>query len=365
MKVLHVETGRHLYGGARQVEYIIHGLRQRGVDNLLAAPADSAIIETAAEDCTTTVPLQTRKGSGYPLYRELRSAINQLHPDILHIHSRRLAVDFWGALAARKAGIPALLSRRVDNPEPRWVATLKYRLHDHIITISEGIRQVLLDEGVAANKVTTVRSAIDINDFSTECNRDTFRQTFSLPDDAITLATVAQLIPRKGHRYLLQVLPTLLQQYPRLRVLFFGQGPLEQALRQEVEAAGLADIVQFTGFRADLPQWLPCIDIIVHPAEMEGLGVSLIQAAASGVSVIASRAGGMPEIVHDQHNGLLVEPGNTVQLQQALESLLQDKSLRRKMGQKGRELVEQGFSIDTMVDGNLAIYRQLLGNNGS
>ena len=360
MRVLHLETGRHLYGGARQVAYLIDGLNKRGIQNILAAPADSAILREAASNCVATIRLNTTSGSGFSLYRESLAAIDRHRPDILHIHSRRLAADFWGGLAARKKGTPAIVSRRVDNPEPRWLARLKYHLFDHVVTISDGIRDVLLDEGVPPAHVTTVRSAIDIRDFSTDCEREAFLREFALPDDAVTIGVIAQLIPRKGHRYLIEALPEISERHTNLRLLFFGQGPEHAALEADVSDAGLDGIIQFCGFRDDLPRWLPCLNLVVHPAEMEGLGVSLIQAAASGVAIVASRAGGMPEIVRDEINGLLVTPKNVAELRAAVERLLANEVLRRKMGKAGRQLVETEFSIDTMVAGNLAIYENVL-----
>jgi len=360
VKILHVETGRHLYGGARQVAWIIEGLQRHGIDNLLAAPADSAILATASAHCSDAIPLQTRKGSGFALYRELIAAIHHHRPDLIHVHSRRLAADFWGGLAARRLGIPAVLSRRVDNPEARWLAAIKYGLFDHIITISDGIRRVLLSEGVPAAKLTTVRSAIDIAAFNHRCDAKAFRQTFVLDENAIVIGVIAQLIPRKGHRYLLDVLPQIAEQHPMLKVIFFGQGAEESALKEAVTQAGLEQVVQFAGFRDDLPRWLACLDLVVHPADMEGLGISLIQAAACRVPIIASRAGGIPEIVHDGNNGILIEPGNREQLATALRTLLGDPAQRRRMGDNGRRLVEQAFSIEQTVSGNLAIYRRLL-----
>ncbi len=361
MRVLHLETGRHLYGGARQVAYLIDGLKKRGIENVLAAPTNSAILREAASDCVATVGLKTTSGSGFSLYRELLTAIDHHRPDIIHIHSRRLAADFWGGLAARRKEKAAIVSRRVDNPEPRWLARLKYRLFNHVITISDGIRNVLLDEGVPPRHVSTVRSAIDIRDFSTDCEREAFLREFSLPDDTVTIGVIAQLIPRKGHRYLIEALPEISERHPNFRLLFFGQGPERAALEAEVSDAGLDGVIQFCGFRDDLPRWLPCLDLVVHPAEMEGLGVSLIQAAASGVAIVASRAGGMPEIVRDNINGLLVTPKNVAELRAAVERLLADEVLRRKMGKAGRQLVATEFSITTMVTGNLAIYEKVLG----
>jgi glycosyltransferase involved in cell wall biosynthesis len=102
-----------------------------------------------------------------------------------------------------------------------------------------------------------------------------------------------------------------------------------------------------------------CIDVLVHPALMEGLGISLIQAAACAVPIIASRAGGMPEIVRHEQNGLLIEPGDLDALVQALKRLIDEPETRQQFGQAGRQLVQSEFSIDAMVQGNLAVYQQL------
>jgi hypothetical protein len=143
MKILHVEAGKHLYGGARQVLYIVEGLAARGVTTCWPArraarwpPAAGRHPGGADEDGRRR---RHRHGA------RLASLIRAEKPDLVHLHSRRGA-DTWGGLAAKLAGVPCVLSRRVDNPESRLAVALKYRLYDHVITISEGIRQVLLSE---------------------------------------------------------------------------------------------------------------------------------------------------------------------------------------------------------------------------
>lgn len=172
------------------------------------------------------------------------------------------------------------------------------------------------------------------------------------------------MIPRKGHRFLLRALPALAKAHPRLRVLFFGQGPLQAELDAEIAVMGLADLVRLVGFRDDLHQLLPCLDLLVHPATMEGLGVSLLQAASAGVPILASRAGGIPEAVREGVNGVLVPPGDVPALGAALGQLLTNEGLRRRLGEGGRELMQSEFSIDAMVAGNLAVYHALLGGRG-
>lgn len=358
MKVLHVEAGKHYYGGARQVAYIIEGLAARGVENVLACPLGADIggaVGASAE-------VQELKMSGdldIAVTSRLSKLIRATRPDIVHVHSRRGA-DLWGGLAARITGTPCVLSRRVDNPEARWQVALKYRLYDHVITISEAIRQVLLSEGLAPAKVSCVRSAVDAAPYLAPVSRAAFLQEFRLPDTAIVVGMVAQLIQRKGHFYLLESIDALRGDYPNLRVLLFGKGPLQAELEAEITRRNLGSIISLAGFRTDLPQWLGGLDILAHPADMEGLGVSLLQASAAAIPIIASRAGGLPEAVVDGVNGLLIPRGDIAALGSALRRLLDDVELRKRMGNAGRARILSEFSVDAMVNGNLAIYNTVL-----
>ena len=363
MKVLHVEAGMNLYGGARQVAYLLQGLGRHGVESVLVCPRGSAIAgELRGQiSCVHEIPMHGDLDLG--LIWRLKRILRTERPDIVHLHSRRGA-DLLGGIVARLAGVKTVLSRRVDNPELSCVARWKYRLYDRVITISEGIRQVLLAEGVDPRRLVCVRSAVSADGYSRQCDEAWFRQLFGLAGNETVLAVIAQLIPRKGHRYLLQALPALFEEFPAARVIFFGQGALEGKLRRQVRAAGLADRVIFAGFRTDLPQVLPCLDLVVHPALMEGLGIALLQAAGAGVPIVAVNAGGMPEVVRDGVNGLLVPPGDSAALADAIRRLLSNRPLMQRMGQAGAALIETEFSIDCMVEGNLQVYRELCSSDG-
>ena len=355
--LLHVESGRHLYGGALQVQYLLEGLAARGHRNILVCPEDSAIAG-AAREVATVYALPMGGDLDWRFVGRLRRLIRAERPDLVHLHSRRGA-DTLGGLAARLEGVPTLLTRRVDNPEPRWWVGLKYRLYDHVVTISEGIRQVLLAEGLAPERVTCVHSAVDTERYRPGCDGEWFRREFGLAEGEPAVGVVAQLIERKGHRTLLDALPRVVEANPDLRVLLFGQGPLREELEAKVHTDGLEGAVTFAGFRDDLERVLPCLDAVVHPAEMEGLGVSLLQAAACAVPIVTTPVGGIPEAVHDGENGLLVPPRDAAALADALLRLIQTPGLRVGMGQKGRHVADTMFSIDAMVAGNLAVYKRL------
>ncbi len=360
MKVLHVEAGMHLYGGALQVVFLLRGLKALGLHNILACPEGSAIAAEAMPHAqVVTMPM---KGDlDVKLLGRLRKLIRELKPDVIHLHSRR-GSDIWGALAGRLEGVPVVLSRRVDNPESRFVARFKYRLYDEVITISDGIRQVLLSEGVPPHKIHCVLSAVDTQQYRPDRSHlDAFKQTFQIADDEHCIGMVAQFIARKGHSTLLDALPQVLAQHPRTKVILFGQGPIRDEIAARVQASPeLAKCVQLPGFRRDLDKILPCLDVLAHPAFMEGLGVSLLQAAACGVPLVGGRAGGIPEIVQAGLNGELMEPGDTNALAAHLNKLLASGDLRRRYGAAGRAWVEAHFSIEAMVKGNLAVYQKAM-----
>ena len=358
MHILHIETGRHLYGGALQVLFLLRGLAETGCRNSLACPSGSAIASVAGA-CSQLYAVPVRGDLDAVFMLRLRSIIAAGRPDLVHVHSRRGA-DLWGALAAWSRGVPALITRRVDNPENSLIARLKYRLYGRIITISEAIRQVLLSEGVPAEKITCVPSAVDHRRYATACDREWFLREFGLQPTDRTIGMIAQFIPRKGHRVLIEAAPGIVSRCPEARFIFFGKGPLQEDVRKMCDRNRISDKMIFAGFRTDLERILPCLDLVVHPARMEGLGVSLLQAAAAGVPMVASRVGGIPEIVQDNVNGYLIDVEDRHAIMRRIIELLADPEKARRFGSAGQMIVRSRFSIDAMVKGNLAVYREML-----
>lgn len=360
MHILHLESGRNLYGGALQVLYLMRGLKARGCRNTLVCAKGSAIAGAVSKGTAEVFPIPMTGELDPSILFRLRRLLRVARPDIMHVHSRRGA-DWWGGIAASLEGCQAVVSRRVDNPEPGWLARHKYRRYGRVITISEGIRKVLLGEGIPAEKIACVPSAVDVEAYGEVCARQWFRNQFGLPAEVRTIGVIAQLIERKGHRYLIAAAPAILSRFPETRFIFFGQGPLRDELQQWCREARIGDKVRFAGFRTDLPRLLACLDLVVHPATMEGLGVALLQAAACGVPIVASRAGGIPEIVQHGRNGYLVPPADATALAEAVTALWDDAGLAERFGRGGREIVRSRFSIDAMVAGNLRVYQELLG----
>jgi glycosyltransferase involved in cell wall biosynthesis len=360
MKVLHVETGRHLYGGALQVKFLLEALVAGwpADEHALVCP-DGATVGRELQGRVRIIELPLGGDLDIGMAWRLRRVFTAERPDLVHLHSRRGA-DLWGALAARSLGIPVVLSRRVDNPEPRLWVGFKYRLYDHVVTISQGIREVLLREGVPPEKVSCVPSAVDTELYRPGGDRAWLDAEFALAAGSPVAVMAAQFIPRKGHDTLLAALPAVFESHPRLQVLLFGRGPLREQVAAEAARRGWADRVRLPGFRDDLSRILPAVDLLVHPARMEGLGVVLLQAAACAIPLVAARAGGIPEVCIGGETGWLVEPDDPRGLATALKDALARPDEARRRGLAGRRLVERSFSIPAMVEGNLKVYQALL-----
>lgn len=359
LKILHVETGMHLYGGAQQVAYLMEGLAQRGCDNVLVCPPGAAIGKHFAGSAVRVHEVPCGGDLDLGFVTRLRRVLRLETPQLVHLHSRRGA-DMLGGMAARREHIPVVLSRRVDNREAPWLARWKYRRYDRVVCISQGIAEVLKSEGVDASCIRVVRSAVVAEPWTHPESRAAFGAEFDVPENVLLIGVVAQLIERKGHRVLFEALRQLTAGLPPFVVVIFGQGPMRETLEAEAQVSPLSGHVRFAGFRQDLARWMGCLDLLIHPALMEGLGVSLLQASAAGVPIIASRAGGIPEAVHDGINGVLVPPGDASALAGVLDSLLRNPGWRQQLGASGRQLATTEFSIDAMVEGNLRVYRELL-----
>jgi glycosyltransferase involved in cell wall biosynthesis len=357
--VAHIELGAHLYGGAQQVLYLLRELSKTEVRSVLICPECSAVGEAAQAAGIDVEAIPYRGDLDWRATKRIREILIRHQVDLVHVHSRRGA-DIWGGLAARKFGLPCVLSRRVDNPERAWAVAAKYRLYDHVIAISEGIRNVLIADGLPPGRVSCVRSAVDWARFQQPADKAGLVSRFDLPEDAMVIGIAAQLIPRKGHDVLLEALSDLVARWPTLQLLVMGKGPSESAIREQIRTRDLGRHVQLVGFVEDLEHVLPSLDFLVHPARTEGLGVVLLQAASAGIAVIACDAGGMPEAVIDQKTGLLVPPDDVDALMAAMESLLSDPERAQAYGAKGRERMLASFSIAAMAQGNANVYRELM-----
>lgn len=359
VSVLHVETGRHLYGGALQVLYLAQGLEERGVKSVLMVPRGSEIAEVARDRWLRVEEFPFRGEADPAGLARMAWRFSRRDVEVVHLHSRRGA-DTLGGVAGAAVRALVVLTRRVDNREVDWVVGAKYALYRRIVAISAAVRDVLIEQGVPEDKISLVHSAVDASKWLTPRSRAALDLEFDLRAGEPAGAMVAQFVPRKGHWVLVQALAILKCRGFTPSVVLFGRGPMRENVAALAESVGVSGQIRFAGFRDDLHEWLGAFDFSVHPALKEGLGVAALQAGAAGIPVAGGRAGGIPEIIEDGKTGILCAPGDAGALADAIARFARDPEATRAMGLRARKRIEAHFSVDAMVEGNLQVYREVV-----
>ena len=183
--------------------------------------------------------------------------------------------------------------------------------------------------------------------------------------ERLFILAVGALTSEKGHRDLIDAMPMAMERFPGAHLLLVGAGKLAAGLAPRAKKRGLTGNVSFLGERADIPALMSAADLFVMPSRREGLGTALMDAMAAGCAVVATRTGGMPELVEDGKTGRLVPPGDPKALARAMAEVLGDPRQRENFGRMASAHASRHFGRETMVDGNLAVYRELYTGCGS
>ena len=372
VRVLHVLSGGTVGGCEQHVLALLSHLDRSRFEPWLACfeaePDEAApMLPLFKAAGVRTVDLRaTRRTDPAALWR-FGSLLRRKSFDIVHAHSFRteLASVLWGKLF----GLAPIVVRSVHNvddfytsPPYARLSKLSARGLDRIIAISDAVADFLRDDGgMPPEKVERIYYGIDPSPFDPSIPPPSQRPE----DDPLkrpTLGVVARLAPQKGHRVLFDALGAVREVFPNILVRLVGHEELSTSaeLREYAEAQGVADLVRFEGFRADIPQVMADLDVFVLPSLWEGFGLVLVEAMAAGRPVVASAVGPIPEIVADGETGLLVPPGDPVALAEAIITLLRDPARAAAMGKAGRSRVEQELRLDAMVARTEALYTRLI-----
>ena len=356
---LHIDTARTWRGGQNQVLVTVLGLRSLGHRTMLVAHPNGELRARALEGMEL-LPLAPMTEMDLSAAWRLSRALKQLQPDVVHAHDPHGVAMAALALSMSTEPVtpPLLASRRVDfrirgNALSRW----KYRQVDCFICASEAIRQILLSDGLAHDRAVTVHEGIDL-DRVAAASPAKIHEELWLPHGAPVVGNVAALVPHKGQKHLIEAAALVVRQVPDARFVIAGDGELRPSLEQQIRHLGLEKHVLLAGFRPDVLSVHKAFDIFVMSSVTEGLGTSILDAMACGKPVVATTAGGIPEVVRDGGTGLLVPPRDHEAMAAAIVKLLRDEPLRRRMGAAGLSLANARFGADRMVRETLRVYQR-------
>ena len=360
LRVLHLDSERTWRGGERQVLELMRRQRAMGDEPHLAAPPGSAIAARARAEGFPVHPVPMRGTWDLASVLTVARLYRTLRLHIAHWHAAR--AHAIGAMAALLAPGPArVLSRRVDFPVRRSPGSrLLYSLPiDTILAISEGVRDSLVQSGVPRSAIRVVPSGIDLAPHAIPGDREGIRAREGILAEEILVLQIAALAPHKSQRDLLRGARIAIDRRPDLRFWIAGDGPLRSELEAERDALQLGDRMRFLGFREDVIDLLAAADLFCVSSYLEGMGTSTLDAMAAGLPVVATRVGGIPEIVTHGVTGLLVPPRDPEALAGALLTLAADPSLRERMGREARIKVT-AFSADRTAEWTREAYGDAL-----
>jgi glycosyltransferase involved in cell wall biosynthesis len=355
-----VSTQRHWHGGEEQARLLAIGLRRRGCRCVVLARHGGLFAERMASEGLETIIFSGGGRSPAALW-QIRRALRRLRPDVLHCNDSHAVTG--AGLAALGLHIPVrVAARRVDFPlrSPRL-----YRWYcDRVICVSRAVMRVCHDGGLPEDMLRVVHDGVDPAR-GDRGDRQRGRQSLELADDQTLLLCVAKLTDHKGHRYLLEALPRVIEELPNIVVALAGDGELRETLRRQAEQLGVLSHVRFLGYRDDVADLIRAADLFVLPSHLEGLCSTLIDVMLAQRTIVTTTAGGIPELVGGDGLGggpvaWLASPRNGPALAEiilrALASPVECDAMRRR----ARDRAVQRFTADCMVDASLAVYREAL-----
>jgi len=358
LKILHIDEQSGFRGGEQQASWLMQGLVKAGHRCWLAARPDSALLNNAhggIDFVPVPVPLRHEGDlvSAWRLARIVkREAIDLIHAHSSHAHSIALLTRM---LAGRGK---VVVHRRVSNPpKGHLLNRLKYRMPDRFLCVSEAVAGVLEAYGVGHGHAVTVPSAVDLSRLDVA---PADRNGLGLAEDSTVILSAGALVKVKDHETLIKAFAAIRPCFPRAVLVLAGGGPLESALREQIRALQLEDAVQMLGHREDVPALLGIADLYVSSSLLEGLGTSVLEALAARVPVVATKAGGIGEMVRTGETGILVPSGDPEALARAMDEALSHPKATEDWKANGRALVEQHYTAERMVAGTIAVYEELL-----
>jgi glycosyltransferase involved in cell wall biosynthesis len=283
---------------------------------------------------------------------ELAPWLRRLQPDVVHGHN---GVWLKAVQAARSAEVPrVVLTLHGIEPVERWFIPFYNRLAarraDVVVAVSQSLRKYLVERvGVPSTKVCTIFNGLPIDHFIAGPRSPEVRRTLQIPHDALVIGTVARLHPVKNHLLLLDAFARVRASVPRSFLLLVGDGPLRSEIEQRIAHLRLNAHVCITGVVTDSAPYLREMDAFALPSQIEGLSISLLEAMACGVPVVATAVGGTPRLLEQGELGRLVPPEDAAALAAAIVELLTDPGRARQLAGAARSAVEASYSVPRMV----------------
>lgn len=366
INVLHIDTEMTWRGGENQILHLVQGSLEKCGHHIAIRPG-SAAAERFKNVCSTVL-VEMRGGfapiAAWKLARYCRKkSISVLDAHTSNAHALALLIKIFAP------ELKLVVHRRVDfAPKTNFVNRYKYESKsvDRFVAISFAIKNILCNYGITASRVEVVRSAVDLAkykelDRSKEKNK--LAEMFSLSPDLVFIGNASAFTYQKGYDSLIRSCKILKDSGAKFHTFLAGDGELMSSMEKLRAELGLEHDVTFLGFIKDVPRFLSSLDVLAVSSRTEGLGTIILDGIGAGLAVAATSTGGIPEMIVHEETGLLSPVDQASALADNLTLLINSEELRKKYNRNARALIDRDFSLTNMINGNLKIYRSLMGES--
>lgn len=374
-RVLHFTSSRGFYGAERVILSLLEKTDRSRFDPSLAAFDDARdphpeLLDKAREASVETYPVRCSRRLDHSVLPQLRSLLKRQQIDILHCHE--LKSRFYGFIAARLAGIPLVATghswNRTDSIQTIYEISdaLVLRFFNRVVPVSRKLERMMRRFGIPAHKLEVVPNGVDLSKFgkrSTDAER--LRKELGISPTDRVVGNVGRLVELKGQRFLLEAARQIVGRHPEVKFLIVGDGPLKEVLSRQASSCGIQGHVLFAGFRDDMPDVYAVMDVFALPSTDEASPMTIFEAAASRLPIVATRVGGIGDVIADRHNGLLIDSCDVQGLSEAILFLLENGTESDRMGRNAARTVRRNHNIDIMVRRYEAVYEKVLVGNGA
>ena len=366
LRILHVVDSLKRGGLERVVTDLAIAQQRSGCEvHVFSIEEPGGFVDELHESGISVICGAKRRSADLGTLRRLRLAM--AGQDIVHVHN--FMPNYYAAAALLGlAGGPCLVATchdmgtRLTQRKLRWIVRWALARTRRVAMVGEQVRARYVSSGlVSAARAECLLNGVAPDRFRFGPHaRRAARAAFGLPTDARVIGCVGRLVALKNHRIVVELLPRLLQAFPDLHAIIAGGGPLHDELLNRARDLGIASRLALAGELADVASLLPAFDVFVHPSLTEGLSIALLEAAASGLPIVATAVGGNGEIVDSGRTGLLVPVQDRDALARAIEDLLADPARRESLGTAARAWIEEHASIESMRNAYDAFYHRAL-----
>lgn len=373
MKVLYFIEGNG--GGAvTHVLNLAKKLPRKIIHPLIVFFLNGPSVQVAKEMGIDTRVLPWRFPLDVTLMWRLRTLIQQERMDIVHTHT--ITGNFYARVAVSLSRRPASLITTIHSCiQDELSGSIGNQLKDYLrfkreilmsgrvdqfIAVSEKLKQRMIEFRIPKEKIEVVENGIEPPDLSeATAHHSSIREEFKIKREETIIATVGRMVPVKNQHLLLQAAQHVLKKSSQVKFLFVGDGKLMSSLQRHAQDLHIDEHVIFPGWRSDINRFLCAMDVFVLCSKVEGFNMSVLEAMAHMKPVIATRVRGIADIIQDGETGVLIPPNNADSLAQAILGLIEDRDRATQLGRKGRQLVEDQYTLERMVERTLGMYEKV------